>query len=267
MKKIMLFSVLTALVLSSAWAASETFEWSGGAAARQLVLANVCGDVKVTVGGSEVVVKATKTSEEASDLDNATINVEEKDDAVYVKVEYPKDAGRREGPRVDFDVTVPAGLALLDVKVASGNVTVAGVPELNVSVASGDVTVADAYKSVNVKVANGAVNVKNVAQPTEKAALGTVNGELALAAVLPTSGALYELSTVSGNGSLTLLGGVDNYDITAKTLSGEVTSALPLEKHGGFVGSTYSGKAGDGSNSIELKAVSGSVDVSTSESG
>jgi hypothetical protein len=267
MTKIIAFLLLAALTFSPAWAAaaSETFEWSGGASARELVLANVSGDVEVAVAGDEVVVTATKTAAKAGDLDDVTVDVEEQDDAVHVKVEYPKDVGRARAVHVDFDVTVPAGLGRFDVKVASGNVAATGIPEVNASVASGDVDVTGAYKDVSVSVAEGAVSVKNVARPTEKAQLGTVTGKLTLAAVLPAAGAAYDLSTVSGDVSLTLSGGTDNYEISVSTVSGDVTSALPIEKQGGFVGKSYEGRAGEGTNAVHISAVSGSVDISTAE--
>ena len=267
MAKIIAFLLLAALTFSPAWAAaaSETFEWSGGASARELVLANASGDVEVAVAGDEISVTATKTAAEASDLDDVTVEVEEKGDAVHVKVEYPEDAHRNVDVRVDFDVTVPPGLGRLNVKVASGNVTATGVPEVVASVASGNVEVADAYKSVSVSVADGAVSVENSGRPTEKVKLNTVGGELKLAAGLPAAGAAYDLSTVSGDVTLTLLGGTDNYGISVSTVSGDVTSTLPIEKHGRFVGKSYKGKAGEGTNAVHISAVSGSVDISTAE--
>jgi hypothetical protein len=267
MTKIIAFLLLAALTFSPAWAAaaSETFEWSGGASARELVLANVSGDVEVAVAGDEVVVTATKTAAKAGDLDDVTVEVEEKGDAVHVKVEYSEDAGWRKEVRVDFDVTVPAGLGRFDVKVASGNVAATGIPEVNASVASGDVDVTGAYKDVSVSVADGGVSVENAGRPTEKAKLNTVGGELTLAAVLPAAGAAYDLSTVAGDVSLTLSGGTDNYEISVSTVFGDVTSTLPIEKHGGFVGKSYKGKAGEGTNAVHISVVSGSVDISTAE--
>jgi hypothetical protein len=267
MARIITFSLLAALALSPAWAwaASETFEWSGGASARELVLANASGDVNVAVAGDEVVVTATKTAAKAADLADVTVEVEEKDDAVHVEIEYPRDVGRAGAVRVDFDVTVPAGLGRLDVHVARGNVAATGIPEVNASVASGDVEIADAYKAVKVSAADGAVSVENSGRPTEKVKLNTVGGELKLAAVLPAAGAAYDLSTVSGDVSLALLGGTDNYGISVSTVSGDVTSTLPIEKHGGFVGKSYEGKAGEGNNAIHISVVKGSVDISTAE--
>lgn len=267
MAKIIAFLLLAALTLSPAWAAaaSETFEWSGGASARALVLANASGDVNVAVAGDELVVTATKTAARAADLDDVAVYVEEKGDAVHVEVEHSGDTGRSGDVRVDFDVTVPAGLGRLDVRVARGNVTAAGVPEVVASVASGDVEIADACKGVSAAVADGAVSVENAGRPTEKAKIGTVTGKLALAAVLPAAGAAYDLSTVSGDVSLTLSGGTGNYEISVSTVSGDVTSALPIEKRGGFVGKSYEGKAGEGTNAVHISAVSGSVDISTAE--
>jgi hypothetical protein len=267
MVKVMTLVIVAALTFSPAGAAaaSEIFEWSGGASARAFVLANASGDVNVAVAGDQIVVTATKTAAKASDLADVTVEVEEKDDAVYVKVEYPRDVGRARAVRVDFDVTVPAGLGRFDVKVASGNDTANGIPEVNASAASGDVDVTGAYKDVSVSVADGGVSVENAGRPTEKAKLNTVGGELTLAAVLPAAGAAYDLSTVAGDVSLTLSGGTDNYEISVSTVFGDVTSTLPIEKHGGFVGKSYKGKAGEGTNAVHISVVSGSVDISTAE--
>ncbi len=248
---------------AAAAAASETFEWVGGASARELVLANASGDVNVAVAGDEISVTATKTGSKASELADVAVDVEEMGDAVRVEVKYPRDVGRAEDVRVDFDVIVPPGLSRIDVHVARGNVTATGVPEVEASVASGNVEVVGAYKTVNVSVADGGVTVENAGRPTEKADLSTVGGALAFAAVLPAVGATYDLSTVSGDVSLTLSGGTDNYDVAANTVSGDVTSTLPLKKYGGLVGNSYKGRAGEGSNAIRISVVKGSVDIST----
>ncbi len=265
MGKVMTLVVVAALAAfpAAAAAASETFEWAGGASARELVLSNATGDVNVAVAGDEITVTATKTAAEASVLADVVVEVEEKGDAVRVKVEYPKDVGRAEDVRVDFEVTVPPGLERLDVSVARGNVAAAGVPEVKVSVASGNVGIVGAYKTVNVSVADGGVTVENAGRPTERADLSTVGGALAFAVVLPEAGAAYHLSTVSGDVSVTLSGNVANYDVAANTVSGKVTSTLPLKKYGGLVGNSYKGRAGEGGNAIRVNVVKGSVDIST----
>lgn len=265
MGKVMTLAIAAALAVfpAAAAAASETFEWAGGASARELVLSNATGDVNVAVAGDEITVTATKTAAEESVLADVVVEVEEKGDAVRVKVEYPKNVGRAEDVRVDFEVTVPPGLERLDVHVARGNVAATGVPAVAASVASGDVEIADAYKAVNVSVADGAVSVENAGRPTEKVKINTVGGKLKLAAVLPEAGAAYNLSTVSGDVSVTLSGNIANYDVAANTVSGKVTSTLPLKKYGGLVGNSYKGRAGEGGNAIRVSVVKGSVDIST----
>jgi hypothetical protein len=265
MAKAIVLSIIAALAVFplAAAAASETFEWAGGAAARELVISNAHGDVNVTVAGDEVAVKATKSAAKAGDLADVEIKVEEKGEAVRVWIEYPDESRGGRGARVDFDVTVPPGLERLEVSVASGNAAVAGVETVAASVASGNLRVSDAAKSVNASVASGELNVKNPGRATEKLDLNAVSGRLTVEAVLPPAGAEYELAAVSGDVSLKLLGGVDNYDITASTISGDVKTTLPLKKRGGLVGSKYEGRAGEGTNVVSISAVSGSVDISS----
>jgi DUF4097 and DUF4098 domain-containing protein YvlB len=105
-------------------------------------------------------------------------------------------------------------------------------------------------------------DVENADRPTEKAKINTVGGALAFAAVLPEAGAAYHLSTVSGDVSVTLSGNIANYDVAANTVSGNVTSGLPLKKYGGLVGNSYKGRAGEGGNAIRVSVVKGSVDIS-----
>ncbi len=265
MAKVIVLSVIAALAVfpMAAAAASETFEWAGGAAAKELVISNASGDVNVTVAGDEVAVKATKSAAKAGDLADVEIKVEEKGDAVRVWVEYPDDSRRSHGVRVDFDVTVPPALERLEVAVASGNAVVAGVSTVAATVASGNLRISDAPKSVAASVASGELSVKNPGRATERLDLNAVSGRLAVEAVLPPAGAEYELAAVSGGVSLKLLGGVDNYDITASTKSGDVKTTLPLKKRGGLVGSKYEGRAGEGTNVVSISAVSGSVDISS----
>jgi DUF4097 and DUF4098 domain-containing protein YvlB len=263
-KAIMLFTVAALAVFpAAATAASETFEWAGGAAATELVISNASGDVNVTVAGDEVAVKATKSSPRAGDLADVKIKVEEKGEAVRVWVEYPDDSRRGHGVRVDFDVTVPPGVERLEVAVASGNAAVAGVETVAANVASGNLKISDAPKSVDASVASGELSVKNAGRATEKLDLNTVSGRLAVEVVLPAAGAEYELAAVSGDVSLTLLGGADNYDLSASTISGDVKSTLPLNVRGGFVGSRYEGRAGAATNVVRVSAVSGSVSISS----
>jgi hypothetical protein len=267
MVKAILLSVIAALAVfpAAAAAASETFEWAGGAAATELFISNASGDVNVAVAGDEVAVKATKSGPRADDLADVAVKVEEKGEAVRVWVEYPDDSRRGRDVRVDFDVTVPPGLERLDVSVASGNAVVAGVETVAAKVASGDLRISDASKGVDASVASGELGVKNPGRATEKLDLNTVSGRLAVEAVLPPAGAEYELAAVSGDVSLTLLGGADNYDISASTISGDIKSTLPLEERGGFVGSKYEGRAGAASNVVRVSVVSGSVKISAPE--
>lgn len=259
------FSAALFLTPALVAAASDTFEWSGGAAARVLRLSHVVGKVDVVVGGDEVVVRATKTCEDADVLAALEITVEEKDDAVIVGLEYPDDAPGKAGATVDFDVTVPESLARAEVTSAAGSVKVAGVAEIAVSTASGNIAVTGAYREVDVSAASGGVVVDNAGKPTERAAVDNVSGSVSLRLELPAAGAEYVVTSVSGQVELALAGAADNYDVTVSAVSGRVTSALPLTSSGGPGGKTYSGTAGAATNRIAITTVSGSVNISASE--
>lgn len=255
---------LAALVLTPtlAAAAAETFEWSGGAGARVLRLSHVVGKVSVAVGGDEVVVRATKKSEDAVSLAAVQISAEVEGDVVVVGVEYPEDAGNKPEVTVDFDVLVPESLARAEVASAAGEIRIAGVAEAEVSTATGSVNVWEAYKEVDVSTASGDVVVDNGGEPTVVAEVTNVSGSVTLRLELPAAGADYEVTSVSGPVELALAGAADNYDITVHAVTGEVKSAFTLTSSGGLVGRNYSGTAGAATNKIAVKTVSGSVDIS-----
>lgn len=259
------FSAALVLTPTLAGAASETFEWSGGAGARVLQVSHVVGKVDVAVGGDEVVVRATKTCEDADVLAALEITVEESGDAVIVGLDYPKDALGKAEATVDFDISVPEGLARAEVASAAGEVVVAGVAEAAVSTASGSVNISGAYGEVDVSAANGDVVVDNAGEPTERVAVSNVSGTVTLRLELPREDADYGVSSVSGQVELALAGGTDNYDITVDAVTGSVKSAFPLTSSGGLVGKTYSGRAGAATNKIAISTVSGSVEISAAE--
>jgi hypothetical protein len=210
-----------------------------------------------------VAIVATKTAPKAGDLADVKIKVEEKGEAVRVWVEYPGDSRGSRDVRVDFDVTVPPGVERLEAAVASGNAVVAGVETVAANVASGNLKISDAPKNVAASVASGELSVKNPGAPTERLDLNTVSGRLAVEVVLPAAGAEYELAAVSGDVSLTFLGGAGNYDLGASTISGDVKSTLPLKERRGFAGNKYEGRAGAASNVVRISVVSGSVNISS----
>ena len=267
MKFFITCAFLAALVLTPtlAAAASETFEWSGGAGARALEVGHVVGKVNVAVGGDEVVVRATKVAADAGFLAALKIKVEEKGDAVVVRVEYPEAVAGGAGATVDFDISGPAALARVEVTTAAGEVTIAGVAEAAVDAASGAVGISGAYKEVDVTVASGDIVVDNAGAPTESVTVNNVSGKLTLRLELPAAGAHYEIANVSGPVDLALAGGTDNYDIAVSTVSGRVNSAFPLTTSGGLVARNYSGRAGAATNKIAIKTVSGSVAISAAE--
>jgi hypothetical protein len=262
MRKVSALIVTGLVAAAAAGAASETFEWSGGAGARALRVSHVVGKVNVAVAGDEVVVRATKECEDADVLAALEITVEESGNAVVVGVEYPDEVPGKAEATVDFDISVPAGLARVEVASAAGEVNVADVPEAEVSTASGSVNVSGVYEKVEVSAANGDVVVDSAGKPTAYAAVSNVSGSVTLRLQLPRVDAGYGIFSVSGQVELALTGGTDNYHISVHAVTGEVESAFPLTESGGPVGKKYSGRAGAATNKITIKTVSGSVEIS-----
>ncbi|MGD8717719.1 MAG: DUF4097 family beta strand repeat-containing protein [Candidatus Zixiibacteriota bacterium] len=248
---------------------SETFEWAGGAAAEELVIEGVSGDIGVTVAGDEIALVATKRGKDQASLDRTVVVVEEEGKAVKVRVEYEKvsgedeDAGNRSGASVDFVVTVPAGLKRLELTTASGNISAAGIPDVKAGVASGDLDVSGAFKKASAHTARGDVKVTNEGEATAAIDVEAVSGDVRVKAALPAAGAMYRVSTVSGNVELALTGETGNYDVDVDLISGKCESGLPLERSGGIVGGSYSGRAGAGDNVIDVSTVSGDVIIAT----
>jgi len=177
---------LTALTVlpAAAGALSETFEWSGGAAAKKLAIANVSGDVKVAVAGDEIILKATKTAAETDALERVTVEVQERGDKVDVKVNYPKGFSRSPNVRVDFDVTVPESVANLEVHAAAGNLTAAGIGDVAAEIATGEIEISGAHRRVKVATAQGSIEVDNAGEATRRITASSVSGDLRFAVVV-----------------------------------------------------------------------------------
>lgn len=259
----MLMLILVVLIAVPALAveASEGFEWSGGADAKILEVTNLSGEIKVTTGGNLIVIKATKIAKSDSeteaekDLEKTTIKVEEKPDKVEVVVKH-------QNVLVNFDITLPKGVKLITHSV-SGDISVDGVAVMEVESVNGDVNISKGFEDINVSVVSGDLKIDNTGKASENLNVSAVNGEIELTASLPESGGKYSLSAVSGVIKLTIQGSTENYDINVDTISGSVSSDLPLEKTGGFVGAEYKAKAGAGDNQISISTVSGSVKIIT----
>ncbi|MGH3758715.1 DUF4097 family beta strand repeat-containing protein [Actinophytocola sp.] len=134
---------------------------------------------------------------------------------------------------IDYEVTVPAGTTVSG-QLDSGTTTVSGVAEVNVRASSGEVTVEDVAGAVNIEAESGSVNLSDIGGAVvAKAESGNVHaddvrGDVTLQASSGNVGV--ELAAArdvrvkaeSGNVEVAVPDGA--YQVTADTDSGDVES-------------------------------------------
>jgi DUF4097 and DUF4098 domain-containing protein YvlB len=184
--------------------------------------------------------------------------------------------------RVDYDVTVPAGISV-NVSTTSAPITADGVnAEIGLSSESGQITVHNIAKShlrvrsmtapvtlqdvimsrVDIQSTGGAVKLKNVTGA--RISVGTTNGNIEYQGDC-SGGGDYLLTTHSGAIDVTLPP-TASVDLTARSTTGQVENAFPLQQktHNSFVpqqGRSFAGTSNSGSSSVELQSFSGKIRV------
>jgi DUF4097 and DUF4098 domain-containing protein YvlB len=184
--------------------------------------------------------------------------------------------------RVDYDVTVPAGISV-NVSTASAPITADGLnSEIELSSETGQITIHNIAKShVHVRSMAAPVSLQDVTmsrvdiQSTGGAVqLKNVNGQRV--SVSTTSGNIDYQGDCSGGGNYILTthnGAIDvtlpataSVDLTARSTTGAVENAFPLQEkpHNSFVpqqGRSFAGTSNSGSSSVELQSFSGKIRV------
>lgn len=225
------------LIPIAAGGMEQPYDWSAGAAAKNVSIANIAGDITIKTGGDRVVIKAVKRlaageTADKADFDRIEVIFEEEGDAASARVEYPEERGK-EWPDVEvvFDVTMPAGG-----KAAATSV-------------SGRINAAGALTSFAANTVSGDVILNGGAGRTASVAINTVSGDVA-AAWVPLADGSYALTSVSGELAAELAGDLPalNYDIT--TLSGRYQNKLAT-----------AGDASRGTAALALTTVSGDINV------
>jgi DUF4097 and DUF4098 domain-containing protein YvlB len=220
-------------------------------------------------------------------LHSAKVEVDQNASANRQRVELITHALPGEKPtadeaKVDYDVTVPAGISV-NVSTTSASITADGVnAEIGLSSETGQITVRNIAKShVRVRSMTAPVNLKDVAmsrvdiQSTGGAVqLTNVTGQRI--AVGTTSGNIEYLGDCSGGGDYILTthsGAIDvtlpataSVDLSARSTNGQVENAFPLQEktHNSFVprqGRSFAGTSNSGSSSVELQSFSGKIRV------
>ncbi|HWS17658.1 MAG TPA: DUF4097 family beta strand repeat-containing protein [Candidatus Elarobacter sp.] len=184
--------------------------------------------------------------------------------------------------KVDYDVTVPAGVSV-NVSTTSASITADGVnAEIGLSSETGQISVHNIAKShVRVRSMTAPVNLKDVTM--SRVDIQSTGGAIQLTnvtgqriAVGTTSGNIEYLGDCSGGGDYLLTthsGAIDvtlpataSVDLSARSTNGQVENAFPLQEktHNSFVprqGRSFAGTSNSGSSSVELQSFSGKIRV------
>jgi DUF4097 and DUF4098 domain-containing protein YvlB len=247
------------------------------------------GTVNIVSGGGSIALHSGSGHQllVAYTLHSAKVEVDQNISANRQRVELITHALPGEKPtadeaKVDYDVTVPAGVSV-NVSTTSASITADGVnAEIGLSSETGQITVHNIAKShVRVRSMTAPVNLKDVTmsrvdiQSTGGAVqLMNVTGQRI--AVGTTSGNIEYLGDCSGGGDYLLTthsGAIDvtlpataSVDLTARSTNGQVENAFPLQEktHNSFVprqGRSFAGTSNSGSSSVELQSFSGKIRV------
>jgi DUF4097 and DUF4098 domain-containing protein YvlB len=184
--------------------------------------------------------------------------------------------------KVDYDVTVPAGISV-DVSTTSAPITADGISsEIGLSSETGQITVHNIAKShvharsvtapvslqdvtmsrVDIQSTGGTVQLKNVSG--QRIAVGTTSGNIDYQGD-PSGGGNYILTTHSGAIDVTLPA-TASVDLSARSTTGKVENDFPLQQkpHTSFVpqqGRSFAGTSNSGSSSVQLQSFSGKIRV------
>ena len=184
--------------------------------------------------------------------------------------------------KVDYDVTVPAGVSV-NVTTTSAPITAEGISsEIDLSSETGQITVRNIAKShvhvrsmtapvrlqdvtmsrVDIQSTGGTVQLKNV--NGQRVTAGTTNGNIDYEGDC-SGGGSYILTTHSGAIDVTLPA-TASVDLTARSTTGTVENDFPLQQkpHTSFVpqqGRSFAGTSNSGSSSVELQSFSGKIRV------
>lgn len=212
-------------------------------AGNRLSIGDINGSVRVRTG-DRLVVRAVKSATHG-DPNAVVIRVDQRPDGVVVCVRYPPETNlscdngtsqnsTTNGTRVDFDVTVPRGVAL---RAATVNGTV------------------DAHVDGNVELASIEGRVSYQGSGTVR--IDTVNGPVI---VRETGGSgSVAAKNVSGSIDVTVPSGA-GVSLRARTLSGGITApGFSVDRPQYGLGATVDGRAGNGALSVNLETVSGSI--------
>jgi DUF4097 and DUF4098 domain-containing protein YvlB len=247
------------------------------------------GTVNIVSGGGSISLHSGSGHQllVAYTLHSAKVEVDQNASANKQRVELITHALPGEKPtadeaKVDYDVTVPAGVSV-NVSTTSASITADGInAEIGLSSETGQITVHNIAKShVRVRSMTAPVNLKDVTM--SRIDIQSTGGNVQLSNVTgqrvsvgTTSGNIEYLGDCSGGGDYILTthsGAIDvtlpataSVDLTARSTTGQVDNAFPLQQktHNSFVpqqGRSFAGTSNSGSSSVELQSFSGKIRV------
>jgi Putative adhesin len=241
---------------------------------------NSSGAVNIHAGGGRQVVVVYTTHSPKVELDQ---NSSPNHQRVVLRTHAPQEQKLTpEEARVEYDITVPAGVAV-SVSTGTAPITVDGVSgDVNLSSSTGEIVIRNISKAhvhvraiassmslsnisrghVELSSAGGAVQLNNVTGPF--VSVGTTSGNITYEGDC-SGGGEYRMSTHSGAIDVTLPP-TASVDLTARSVSGNVVNDFPLQEksHTTFVpkaGSSFAGTSNSGLSSVELQSFSGRIRV------
>jgi DUF4097 and DUF4098 domain-containing protein YvlB len=247
------------------------------------------GTVNIVSGGGSVVLHSGNGRQVLATytVHSDKIEVDQNSSADKQRVELRTHALPGQQPttdeaRVDYDVTVPAGVSV-NVSTTSALITAEGLSgDIGLSSETGQITITNALKShvrvrsmtapitlkdvtishVDIQSAGGTVQLSNVTG--QRVSVGTTSGNIEYRGDC-SGGGDYLLTTHSGAIDVTFPP-TASVDLSARSTTGTVENAFPLQQksHNSFVpmqGRSFAGTSNSGSSSVELQSFSGKIRV------
>lgn len=236
------------MILVLAAVVGTPFSYEGTLApGRTLHVADVNGSIHVH-GGDRLTIHAAKQADRGNP-NAVTVRVDPVSDGLSVCVRYSGETDRRcddrgsryttnnDDTRVDFDITVPRGVAL-EARTVNGSIEARTDGTISAATVNGTVA-AEGADVTSVKSVNGSVRVRVLTGSRSPLVAKTVNGSIDVA--LP-----------AGSGA----------EIAARTLTGDINApGLTVQRPQFGPGARVDGRIGDGSRHITAETVNGAIVV------
>ncbi len=213
----------------------------------QVHVENVSGPIEIIPWNRrQIDIVARKHSDDVSAVRNTVIEITREGTPVsYVEVQtrYPHEGfvfWGHNGASVDYTLHVPRD-AVLRIRNVSGDVSVAGLNgNVTIDNVSGDVTATGLGGDVRIRTVSGTIDASLARMPENtEVDVAAVSGSVDLA-IPPKSGAV----------------------VNAQSISGNFDSTFPIVARHQTVGFEANGRIGDGSGTIQLQTISGSITLS-----